>query len=302
MTSLVITSHHKACLLSRACSQVQKLIDEDHLDIEKKHSISEEKEAQWNDEAAQADNNEEELKEDNDEKSAFLHPIKKRCWSVAEKKLSLKRCVKCCFLSPLSSDDEIETGPESDTSSYAPAKLCCTSNRRLFFSSLLTGCERKLNPVDALESVNERLKWCSLFQTAVVNKQQCSKEKIVHQRDVRQGCRRPQKQYHNVFTSDTNMCSTQSYDSHSSLSASQFTSESNDRSRTQAATVSDQREWEISKVLNERWIKERKGKTGVQFLIQWKITWVDEYNIHTSDLIKQFKARLVCSDCRDLMI
>jgi hypothetical protein len=96
--------------------------------------------------------------------------------------------------------------------------------------------------------------------------------------------------------SDTDMCSTQSYNSHSSLSASQFTSESNDRSRAQAATVSDQKKWEVSKVLNKRWIKERKEKTDKQYLIQWKITWVDESDIHVSDLVEQFKVRLVCTE------
>jgi len=115
----------------------------------------------------------------------LLHPIKKRCQSAVEKKLSLKRCVKHRFLSPLSSDDRTETGPESDTGSYVSAKPCCTSNRQLFFSSLLTGCERKPNSVDALESINERLKWRSFSQTTVIDKQQCLKEEIMQQRDVR---------------------------------------------------------------------------------------------------------------------
>jgi len=115
----------------------------------------------------------------------LLHPIKKRCRSAIEKKLSLKRCVKRCFSSPLSSDDGTKTGPESDTGSYVPAKPCCTSNRQSFFSFLSTGCERKPNSVDALESVNERLKWHSFSQTTVINKQQCLKEEIVQQRDVR---------------------------------------------------------------------------------------------------------------------
>jgi len=238
--------------LSRACSQVHESIDKGHLDIKKDHFTSEDKEAQWDDKAAQADNNKEKLKRDNDEKSALLHPIKKRCRSAVEKKLPLKRCVKCHFLSPLSSDDGTETGPESDTGSYVPAKPCRTSNRQSFFSFLLTGCERKPNSVDALESVNGRLKWHPFSQTTVVNKQQCLKEEIMQQRDVRQGCGRPQKQYCDVFMSDTDMCSTQSYDSHSSLSASQFTSEPNGRSRAQAATVSDQKEWEVSEVLNKR--------------------------------------------------
>jgi hypothetical protein len=62
------------------------------------------------------------------------------------------------LLSPLSSDDETETGPESDTDSYVSAKPCHTSNCQSFFSFLSTDCERKPNSVDVLESINERLK------------------------------------------------------------------------------------------------------------------------------------------------
>lgn len=282
--------------MSRACSQVHESIDEGHLDIKKDHSTSEDKGAQWDDKAAQADNNGEGLKGDNDEKSALLHPIKKRCRSAVEKKLPLKRCVKRRFSSPLSSDDGTETGPESDTGSYVPAKPCRTSNRQSFSSPLSTGRERKPNSVDALESANGRLKRRPFSRTTVVDEQQCLKEEIVQRRDVRQGRGRPRKQYRDVSTSDTDTCSTQSYGSHSSLSASQSTSEPNGRSRAQAATVSDQEEWEVSEVLDERWIEEREGKTGKQYLVRWKVTWVDESDIHASDLVEQFRARLACTE------
>ncbi|KAL9594962.1 MAG: hypothetical protein Q9179_005168, partial [Wetmoreana sp. 5 TL-2023] len=78
--------------------------------------------AQWDNRAAEADDEGGGFQADNNE-SASLRPTKKRGRSTAGKKLPLKRRVKRHrFSSPFSSDEETETGAESDTSSYAPAK------------------------------------------------------------------------------------------------------------------------------------------------------------------------------------
>lgn len=228
-------------------------------------------------------------------------PTQKRCRSAAGKKLSLKRRVKRRFSPPPSSDDGNQTGPESDTSSNAPTRPCCTSNLRPSYSPLSLGCMREPNPDAPLKSTNGRSNRRRLSQTAVYE-QQCQKEEIPHPRDLRRGRGRPRKSYLDNFMSDIDTCSTRSNASHLGLSASQSTSELNSQSRAQTATVSDQEEWEVSKVLDERWTKGRNGKIGKQFLVRWKITWIDECDIHAPDLIEQFRARPTRTDYKGLVI
>lgn len=115
--------------------------------------------------------------------------------TAAGKKLPLKRRVKRHrFSSPFSSDEEAETGAESYTSSYAPAKLYRTSNVRPASASPLSiGREREPNPEDALEGANGRLKQRRLSRTAVVYKQQCWEGEILQEGAMRQECGRPRK-------------------------------------------------------------------------------------------------------------
>ncbi|KAL8696688.1 MAG: hypothetical protein Q9201_007534 [Fulgogasparrea decipioides] len=154
------------------------------------------KRARWDGKAAEADDAGGGLQGDNNEQSTLLRPTKKRCQSVGEKKLPVKRRVKRRrFSSPLSSDEETETGTEPDISSYPPAKLYRISNLRSSSSPLPVGRERAPKPDDALEGANGKSKRRPLSRTAVVYKQQCWEGEILQERDVKQERGRPRKQY-----------------------------------------------------------------------------------------------------------
>lgn len=126
----------------------------------------------------------------------MLRPTKKRCYSVGGKKLPVKRRVKRRrFSLPLSSDEDIETGTEPDISSYAPAKIYCTSNLQSSSSPLSVGREREPKPDDVLEGAIGKSKRRPLSRTAVVYKQQFWEGEILQERDVKQERGRPRKQY-----------------------------------------------------------------------------------------------------------
>lgn len=194
LTPQATTPRHHSCSSSTACPQIHESIYEGRHSIENDPSTSGDKRNQWDDKAAEADNEGRGLQEGNNEKSALLRPTKKRCRSAARKKLPLERHVKRHrYSSPLSCDEETETEPESDTSSYA-SELCRTSNLRPPSSSSLSiGREREPSADDALEGANRRSK--RLSRTAVVYEQQCWEGEIMQERDVRQERGRPRKQY-----------------------------------------------------------------------------------------------------------
>lgn len=85
--------------------------------IKPDHSVSRNKRDQRDDEGKRSD-------EDCDKNDASLINLaKKRCRPVTGKKPSLKRRITCRhFLSPLLSNEETETGNESNISSYESVK------------------------------------------------------------------------------------------------------------------------------------------------------------------------------------
>lgn len=188
--------HRNSCLPSTACPQFQESIDEGCRNGENAPLTSGDKRARWDSKAAEADDAGGGLQGDNNEQSTLLRPTKKRCQSVGGKKLPVKRRVKRRrFSSPLSSDEEIETGTQPDISSYPPAKTYRTFNLRSSSSPLPVGREREPKPDDALEGANGKSRRRPLSRTAVVYKQQCWEGEILQERDVKQERGRPRKQY-----------------------------------------------------------------------------------------------------------
>ncbi len=192
-----------SCLSSVASPRIHESIDEGRHDIENDPSTSGDERDQWDDKAVEADNEGGGPRGVNYEKSALLRPTKKRGRSATGTKLPLERRAKRRRLaSPLSSDEEAETEPESDTSSYAP-ELCRTSTLRPSSSSssssssspLSIGRQREPSADDALEGANRRSKRRPLSRTAVVYQRQCWEGVIVQEREVKQGRGRPLKQY-----------------------------------------------------------------------------------------------------------
>ena len=167
-------------------------------------SIAEFRHDSWNDlstsgdQKVQADDEGGVLQGNNNEKSALLRSTKKRRRSAGGKKLPLKRRFKRRrFSSPLSSSEESETGAESDTSSYAPAELCPTSNLPPASSpsSLSIGRKREANPDFRREGADGTCSQHSLSRAVVVYEQQRWEGEILQERDVRQERGRPRKQY-----------------------------------------------------------------------------------------------------------
>ena len=187
---------HNFCLSSTAYTQIHESSAEVRYDSSHGASTSGDKRAQWDNKAAEADDEGGGRQGDCNETSVLPRPAKKRRRSAAGKKPPLKRRVKRRrFSSPLSSAEETEKGAESDTSSYAPAKQYRTSNLRPPSSPLSIGRERAPNPDDALKGVNERSKRRPFSRTAVVYEQQCWEGEILQERDVKQERGRPRKQY-----------------------------------------------------------------------------------------------------------
>ncbi|KAL9126350.1 MAG: hypothetical protein Q9217_004580 [Psora testacea] len=123
--------HRHPCLPSTACTQFHESIDKGRYDNENDPSTSVDKRAQWDGEAADADDAGGGHPGDHNEKIALLRPMRKRRRSAAVKKHPAKRHVKrCLFSSPHSSEEESETADGSDFSSYAPTEPYPTRSPR----------------------------------------------------------------------------------------------------------------------------------------------------------------------------
>lgn len=119
----------------------------------------------------------------------YLYPTKKRSLCRVGVKPHEKRPIKYYpFSSRLSSDAETGTGDESDISSYTPTKSRHISKPRPI-SSHLTSLEGDTSDDGAINLAGRR------SRMTVIYEQQSWKGKIVQERDVKQGRRRPRKQY-----------------------------------------------------------------------------------------------------------
>jgi len=125
------------------------------------------KKGRWDNKEAEADNVEEEEEEEeereglNDDsdvnKTPLLRSTKKRFLSIVRRRAPLERRIKRRrFSLPLSSDEKIETGDESDISTYTPSKPYYILIRRLT-TSYLTGLKEDLGNDSTIEIVSKRL-------------------------------------------------------------------------------------------------------------------------------------------------
>ena len=152
------------------------------------------KELEVNNKEVGEENNEKEQSDSNIYKknTPLLGPMKKRSQPAAEEKLPVKCDIKhCCFSLPLSSDKETEE--ESDCSSYAPTKPYHTISSQ---STLPHSTDLREHTSDNSEmKLGGQLKCSQTSEIAVIYEQQCWKEEIINKRDMKQGRRRPLKQY-----------------------------------------------------------------------------------------------------------
>ena len=96
------------------------------------------------------------------------------------------------FSSRLSSDEQTETGDESDISSYTPIK----PHHRLNLSSSFHSTDFDEDASDdAMKCKDEQPNELLISRTAVVYEQQRWEGKIVDERDAKQGRGRPRKEY-----------------------------------------------------------------------------------------------------------
>jgi len=88
-------------------------------------------------------------------KTPLLRSTKKRFLSIVRRRAPLERRIKRRrFSSPLSSDEKIETGDESDISTYTPSKPYHILTRRLT-ASYLTGLKEDLGNDSTIEIVSK---------------------------------------------------------------------------------------------------------------------------------------------------
>ena len=140
------------------------------------------KEYQWDSKEAEAKDEEEGFGSNGEQETTpLLYSTRKRSLSTAGEKSHARRRIKCCrFSSPLSSDEETETGAESDSSSYTPSKP--------HHSSRPTGLE----DTSDTGKIGFAGGQC---RTAVIYKQQSWKGEIIKERNEKQGRGRPRKQH-----------------------------------------------------------------------------------------------------------
>lgn len=149
-----------------------------------------EEESQWDNEEVGADE-EEELESDADKHKTALSPYKKkRSLSSAGEKLRLKRIKRRPFSSRLSSDEQTETGDDSDISSYTPFNL--QRPNPLSYLSHSIDFDEHASDDSAMKCTDERR---SRSRTAVIYEQRRWKGFIVDERDAKQRRGRPRKEY-----------------------------------------------------------------------------------------------------------
>ncbi|KAK3170880.1 hypothetical protein OEA41_002964 [Lepraria neglecta] len=118
-----------------------------------------------------------------------LYCTKKRSLCTAGEKPQVKCRIECGrFSSWLSSDEETETGDESDSSSYTPSELHHVSTPRPN-SSRSTGVEGDTSSDGKMKLTDGQ------SQMVVAYKQQSWKGEIIEERNIQQGRGRPYKEY-----------------------------------------------------------------------------------------------------------
>ena len=128
-----------------------------------------------------ADDEEEPDGDSEKDNSPVLRSTKKRSLSTAEDKPHVQRHIKHGrFSSPLSSDEETETGGESEISSYTPWVPYRASNTRPV-SSRSTGLEEDISDDGKTEFTRGR------SQTTVIYEQQSWQGEIIREKNVKQG-------------------------------------------------------------------------------------------------------------------
>lgn len=129
---------------------------------------------------------EEESDRDNEENNMpLLHLTKRKRRPIVCEKSPRKRGTKRHrFSLPFSSDQESETGVESDCSNYVPSKAHRFSESRPAFSHS-TGFERDTSDNGEMEFAGEPLRM------AVIYEQQSWEGEIIAERDMKQGADDP---------------------------------------------------------------------------------------------------------------
>jgi hypothetical protein len=105
-----------------------------------------------------------------------------------------RRTKRCHFSPPLSSEEQTDTGDESDISSYTPVK----PHHRLDYLSPSfhsTDFDEHTGDDGAMKCTGERPKEHLTSRTAVIYEQQRWEGKIVDERDAKQGRGRSRKEY-----------------------------------------------------------------------------------------------------------
>jgi len=139
-------------------------------------------------------NDEKESESDADKyKTPSPRSTKKRSLPFVEDKLRVKRRIKRHhFSSRLSLDEQTETEDESDISSYTPVKPHHILNLPSSFHS--TDFDEDTGG-DAMKCKDEQPNKILISRTAIIYEQQRREGKIVDERNAKQECGRPRKEY-----------------------------------------------------------------------------------------------------------
>lgn len=140
------------------------------------------------------DEEEERVGDSNKKNTPLLRSRKRRCFSAARDKPSLKCRINVAFFSPLSSNEETETKYELDIGNYAPSNRHHILNPRFtpFYS---TDLKRATSNNDTIELISGRSDRLPLSRMPIIYEQQEWEGEIIAERDAKQGCGTPRKQY-----------------------------------------------------------------------------------------------------------
>lgn len=156
-------------------------------DIEPDPSRGENQEEQMGEKEVEADDKEPAGGSEKENTPVVLS-TKKQSQSPTGDKLQVQRRKRGRFSSPLPSDEETETGDESDISSYRPSRAHHTSNARPT-SSRSTSLERDTSDSGKMAFPGGR------SRTVVIYEQQSWQGEIIKEKNMKQGRGRPRKQY-----------------------------------------------------------------------------------------------------------
>ena len=117
----------------------------------------------WEDKQAEADNDEEPNRDNDENNPPLLRPTMNRCRSTTCEESSRKRGIKRCRLSsPLPSDEETEICEESDCSNYTPETHNILKSRPV--SSHSTGLEGDTSNVGKTEFAVGRSRMAVIYE------------------------------------------------------------------------------------------------------------------------------------------